>query len=238
ENEVAAYAQIRRDGLTFAAKFQGKLGRKVFDLSLIYPLKDDRLAQSLLSLQPRLGDILGDSMRNQGHFYPSAKSFHLTLLHHTMKSPLLSEAHRQDFRNKAMDLFFNEDQLLVKPRIHFFGGSVGIDAVIIHGYNFASLNQSRLALARYGMRHQLFDRNISREYAWQIISHDLVSPNIAHLGLLRLGRAITLEERLRINALLNNVNFGETTFSEVGLYELSRWGIFSPDNWLAHQVLP
>jgi hypothetical protein len=243
EDETAAYAEAKNGGLECAGKFVNKTGWKVFDLTLAYPLKDAGLAQRLLPWQEEISGILGDGARTQGHFYQSAEDLHLTLLNHTLRSPLLSEAHRQWHRDAALRLFLNEnrEELFVRPKIHFFGGSAGQNAVIIHGYNFAELNRSRVALARYGMREvlerrngryelvrpRLFDDKRGHELARQIFFEDRVRPNIAHLSLVRFGRAISAAERLEINALLDGIDFGETVFSELGLYELSSYGLFS-----------
>ncbi|MDR1452500.1 MAG: hypothetical protein LBJ25_00785 [Candidatus Margulisbacteria bacterium] len=241
DTEVAAYNGIKEDSLAPVDKFVNKTGRKVFDLSLVYPLRDNNLARLLLPLQEEISGILGDGARMQGHFYPAAEELHMTLFHLALRSPLLSEAHKQGHREAALELFLNEKrkEFFVSPKIHFSGGSAAQDAVIIHGYNFAELNESRLRIARYGLRRvfehgqgyeirpRLFDRKRAHELARQIFYDDKVYPNLAHLTLLRFGRPLTANERLEINALLDSIDFGETVFSELGLYEFSSFGVFS-----------
>ncbi|MDR1113558.1 MAG: hypothetical protein LBL50_00525 [Candidatus Margulisbacteria bacterium] len=236
ENEVKAYKKSIKDASEPVNKFVNRTGRNIFDLTLIYPLRDDRLAQQLLSLQDPLADILGDSTRQQGHFYSKANDLHMTLLHCAERSSLFSAEHRQSYRDKFLEFFFDRERLFVRPKIHFCGGSVGKDAVIIHGYNFTELNNSRLALARYGIQHKLFDKKLAREYSQKIFNTDLAFPNIAHLSLLRLGRVITTEERLQINELLAGLDFGETVFPELGLYEISEWGVFSSGRHWANLI--
>jgi hypothetical protein len=155
DNEIAAYNRVKKDGFTPAGSFVNKTGRKIFDLTLIYPLRDDRLTQQLLSLQDPIADILGDSAKKQGHFYLKANDLHLSLLHCAERSSQLSAEHRQLYRDKFLNFFSDGVQFFVRPRIHFYGGSAGKDAVIIHGYNFTELNDSRVALARHGLRHRL-----------------------------------------------------------------------------------
>jgi hypothetical protein len=238
ENEIAAYDKIKEDSFASADSFVNKTGRRIFDLSFIYPLRDDGFAQRLLPLQNRIADILEDNVSEQGHFYQSAEDLHLTLLCCTKKSHLLSEAHKQQHREKALDFFLNpnREELFIKPKIYFYGGSAAQDAVIIHGYNFTELNNSRVALARYGFQHGLFDRKLGFKYAWQILQTDTVYPDIAHLSFVRLGRAITEGERLQINELLDSRDFGEAVFPELGLYEFSRWGVFSSGRGLANLI--
>jgi hypothetical protein len=243
EDEIAAYAEVREKSFAPIGRFANKIGRPIFELALIYPLNNDPLAARLLSALDDVGSILGDGARTQGHFYFGAADFHLTLLCHTSRSHLLSEAHKQWHRDAALDLFSNENrkEIFVKPKIHFFGGGATQDSVIVHGYNFAELNRSRVALARYGLREvlerrngrfelvrpRLFDDKRSDELATQIFFEDRVYPNIAHLTLLRFGRPVAQKEQIEINELLGGIDFGEAVFPELGLYEFSSYGVFS-----------
>jgi hypothetical protein len=244
DNEIAAYYGdngVIAKSFAPVNKFSYKIGQPIFELTLIYPLKDDGLAQRLLPWQETIGGVLGDGARTQGHFYSGAEDLHMTLLCHTSRSHLLSEAHKQWHREAALRLFLNESrkELFISPRIQFCGGCATKDAVIIHGYNFTELNRSRVALARYGLRRvfdcehgyefrpMLFDRRRAGELARQIFFNDEISPNIAHLTLIRFSRPATQEEQIKINELLRGVNFGETVFSELGLYEFSNFGVFS-----------
>ncbi|MDR2429114.1 MAG: hypothetical protein LBD62_04840 [Candidatus Margulisbacteria bacterium] len=238
-DEIAAYDEVIKKSFAPVDKFLYKIDQPIFELTLIYPLKDDGLARRLLPWQEAIGGVLGDDARTQGHFYSGAEDLHMTLLCHTSRSHLLSEAHKQRHREAALKLFENRKEFFISPGIHFCGGCATKDAVIIHGYNFTELNRSRVALARYGLRRmfddghgyefrpRLFDRKHGDEFARRIFDYGEISPNIAHLTLVRFRRPAAQEEQMKINELLRGVNFGETVFPELGLYEFSSFGVFS-----------
>ena len=83
----------------------------------------------------------------------------------------------------------------------------------------------------------LFARKRASELAHQIFLDDKIYPNIAHLNLLRFGRPVAQEEQMKINELLGSIDFGETVFSELGLYEFSNYGVFSSSRRLANLIL-
>ena len=220
KSEESVYAELRENDIQRAIM---RVGQKVFNLTFIYALQDKQMAERLLGAQQSIKDILGD-----GHYYFTEQDLHMTLFIPALRSPLLSTANRQQHREKALDFFINPEarKLFISPTIHFRGGHAG-SSVIVHGYSYKELNESRLALVRHGLRYRLFDYKRALNYAKQIVYKGLIYPNIAHINLVRLDREISADQRNAVNNLLAEYDFGQMTFPEVGLYEFPRFGIFS-----------
>lgn len=231
-DEISLYESIRRNNSTPDAanarnNFKSQVGKECYNLSFIYPVvldtnEGDLLAKKLMNIQNEIKKVIGDD-----HFYSTAKDLHMTFLAHTDKTTSLPEATQQEYRKMAEKVILDEENLFRKQEIHFFGGCSTRDAVIIHGYDFAELNKSRLATVFHSMRNGFFDEDMKLRYGNQIEKNMMISPNIAHMSLIYFKNYVGLEERQKINELLSGQDFGKTIFSEVGLYEFFGFDGFS-----------
>ena len=220
--EVAAYRKIKNGKRVLT---NNTTGQECFDLSLIYPVQNKRFVGQLLNIQDTIiRRIIGNT--NQYNYPQSANDFHLTFLSFVHEASL-SETLRQEYRDKALDLIHNKEKFLTPLKIHFFGGCITQDAIIINGYNFQKLNESRVAAARYGMRVGLFSKESGLKNAFSILEHNVADQNLAHMTLFRFNSTVDAETRAEINRVLQDVDFGEVVLSKLELREIRRYGLLN-----------
>ena len=215
----ARYTEARVDGIINPNSFCERTNTPWFDLTFIYPVRDKIFLSELMKVQQEIKKILGS---DAPHHYQAEQDIHLTFYCHAEGPVSTPDSIKEDQRKSAQKMF--NDHTFINPWPIFQGGCVGRNAIIIHGYDSESANRDRLKLVYEGIAKSIYDKTAINN----------VRPNLVHISLIRLLKEpISIAQRYAINRLLEGMDFGTVSLSEIGLYEFSRYGIFSSGKMLA-----
>jgi len=218
---IRNYAEIKNTGLSDISSFCTNTGSPWFDLTFIYPIKEKAFLRSLLDLQTDLKKVIGP-----GHFYQGLNSFHITFYCHFEDEVSISEKTKQQEQNTAFRIFKGFD---FKPvTVDFSGGCIATKAIILAGFDNNQLNNDRKRLVEFGIENNYYSRQRLQA----------IYPNVTHISLVRLLEPIDAIQRARVNLILDNFHYSGLGLTNIGLYQINKFGVLSEDDLIAGKNFP